>query len=120
MSIPERRHRRSDHPSEAIHNYLRCAAERHGYLAIALADACGRLLAGSPGAERIAVAAPLVESARGADDRRIIDRVRGDQPLRVWSVLVGGVACYLATLGGDPVPPHDAPVALNRMVGQHA
>ncbi len=116
----DRRHARSARPAEALEHYLRAAATRHGYLAVALADVCGRLLAGTPGAQSIAQAAPLVDAARGREDLRVIDGVRGDQPLRVWSVLIGGISCYLATLGGDPVPPHDAPVALNRMVAAAA
>jgi hypothetical protein len=114
---PERRRARSGVPGEAVGHYLLAAAERHGYEEIALADCCGQLIAGSAGAVELAAAAPLAEARRAPQDKIVLDAVRAGRPLRVWSVLVDGVSCYLATLGGDPAPPHDAPLALNRIVG---
>lgn len=115
MSSNERRHRRSDHPAQAVHFYLRSLAERDAYRSVALADSCGHRIA-SAGDERetkaIASAAPLAFSN---PDLFPAD-LRGDDDVRVWSVVLGESAYYLATVGGGADRPYALDDTLDRLL----
>ena len=98
MSTNERRLRRSDHLAQAVHFYLRSLAEREAHRAVALSDSCGHRIASS-GDERetkaLASAAPLAFS----NPDLLPADLRHDDDLRVWSVVLGESAYYVAAVG---------------------
>ncbi len=111
----DRRRRRSDEPSQAIHFFLRSVAERGGHTAVALADPTGYRVAGAGSEDvtrRLAAAAPLAFS----NPDLLPNQLRGSGGIDVWSVVLGETAYYVATAGGNRPTPRNLRAALGRLL----
>ena len=115
----ERRTRRSENPIEAAHLYLKSAAERRSFCALALVDDDGSLVANAPSnlnSEALAAVAPFVREADQINDGLLSLVTRG-KPYRVWDIQVDGSQHYLTAVGGDASRPDEAETALARIFG---
>lgn len=113
----ERRRERSTQRATAAQLYLKALAGRRDYQVVALADEDGLLLAeigGRRETEALAAIAPLwsedQETLRGRFSSSLTEGYRA------WSLDLDGTPCFLATLGGDDVPPSEAKEALTRIL----
>jgi len=115
VEISERRTRRSEHPAQAVHFYLRSVAERDAHLAVALADSCGHRIAGLGDeilTREMAHAAPHALS----NGELLPPDLRCDDDLRVWSVVLGESAYYVAAMGGRMERPDALEATLDRLL----
>lgn len=107
--MDDRRQRRSEHPAQAVHFYLRSLAERDDHRAIALADSCGHRIAAAGDdlqTQRLAHRAPLALGCPALDD----------SDLRVWSVVLRDTAYYVAAVGGRMRRPDALDATLDRLL----
>lgn len=115
----ERRTRRSENPIEAAHLYLKSAAERRSFAALALVNDDGSLVANAPStlnSEALAAVAPFVRETDQINDGLLSLVTRG-KPYRVWDIHVDGSQHYLTAVGGDASRPDEAETALARIFG---
>ncbi len=113
----ERRTARSEDPIEAAHLYLKSAAERRRFAALALVDFDGSLVANAPSAlnsEALAAVAPFVMDSDEINDGLLSLVTRG-APYRVWDINLDGSQHYLTAVGGDALRPDEAETALARI-----
>lgn len=118
--MEERRRQRSDHPTEAARLYLQAFARRNAHAAVALADADGLLVLGTPGevdTEAVAAVAPLAAGSAGGRHDGLVDLVTRGRTLQVWGLELAGAPYFLAAVGGDAASAGDAPAALARILG---
>lgn len=118
MAIKERRRERSNVPAVAARLYLKAAARRGGYRALALADADGLLVVDNDppvDMEAVAAIAPLAQRHADCDDGLLRLITRGE-PVRVWPMDLDGDPYFLTAVGGGEHVPADARSALARIL----
>jgi len=118
MATQERRRQRSSVPAEAARLYLKAAAHRGGYRALALADRDGLLVVDDDSAvdmEAVAAIAPLAQRHGDCNDGLLRLITRGE-PVRVWPLELDGGAYFLTAVGGRETAPADAGSALARIL----
>ncbi len=113
--MEERRSRRSSHPGQAVHFYLRSLAEQDDHQAVALADSCGYRIAGSGDDRETRLLAHAAPHAFSSPDLLPPD-LRCDEQLRVWSVVLGEAAYYVAAVGGRMERPDSLDATLDRLL----
>ncbi len=114
----ERRTQRSNDPIEAAELYLKSAAERKSFTALALANTNGAVVAEAPSSinsQALAAVAPFVETDAELVDGLLRLVTRGDE-LRVWGMEIGGEHHYLTAVGGEESPLNEAENTLKRIL----
>lgn len=115
----ERRRWRSDEPAAALWFFLTMQRRRGRHHTVAVADACGRLLAGV-GEDKawIAAAAPATHARPESQREGLLGALLGDRALHVWHVQdpQSDQGCYFAAVGGADTWPATVQAALQRIL----
>jgi hypothetical protein len=108
----ERRKKRSKERMKAAELYLDAARERARAKAVALANEDGLVVSGSGPGEMLAVLAVLGVSP----ELDLREAFAGDEPIHSTPLDLAGMRLHLTSLGGAPIPAHDASRAISRIL----